>query len=119
MSLHPAPKNITADRTMAILTTVWSDGHVSVYPFGLLRAACPCAACRGGHENMSPEPDEAVFSIKWPDGPEARIVSIEQAGAYGIILVWEDGHRFGIYNWHFLRALCPCEECRSGKSLLK
>ena len=26
----------------------WSDGHTTgIYPFELLRALCPCAACRG------------------------------------------------------------------------
>jgi DUF971 family protein len=29
-----------------------------------------------------------------------------------LTIVWEDGHDYGIYNWHYLRALCPCEEDR-------
>ena len=31
----------------------------------------------------------------------------------GPTLVWEDGHDYGIYNWHYLRALCPCEADRA------
>ena len=27
-------------------------------------------------------------------------------------VVWEDGHDYGIYNWYYLRKLCPCAECR-------
>ena len=30
-----------------------------------------------------------------------------------LAIVWEDGHDYGIFNWHYLRALCPCAECRA------
>jgi DUF971 family protein len=62
---------------------------------------------------MSPEPDLEVFLKHLPDSPATRMRSIEGAGSYAIIIEWEDGHHFGIYNWHYLRALCPCEECRA------
>ncbi len=106
------PRDITADRQSKVLTITWQDGHVSRYAFGLLRAACPCAGCRGGHEKMSAEPDEAVFSMEWPTGAEAHMQGIEGVGSYAIMLEWEDGHRSGIYTWHYLRALCPCDEDR-------
>lgn len=109
------PKAITADRNQGILKITWADGHASEYPFGLLRAACPCASCRGGHENMHPEPDEEVFLTHLPDGPEIRMHSIEGVGSYAITIEWEDGHHYGIYNWHYLRKLCPCQECRKDK----
>ncbi len=111
MDIRPA--EITANRANSIVTIQWNDGHRSAYPFGLLRAACPCASCRGGHENMSAEPDAEVFSTVLPESPATRIRSVEAAGSYAIIIEWEDGHHYGIYNWHYLRALCPCEECRS------
>ena len=106
------PTGVTADRQKREMTVTWSDGHTSVYPFGLLRAACPCASCRGGHENMRSDPDEAVFSVQLPDSPQTRIRRVEPVGAYAITIEWEDGHHFGIYNWHFLRKLCPCPQCR-------
>ena len=106
------PAGITANRQTREMTINWSDGHVSVYPFGLLRAACPCASCRGGHENMRPEPDEAVFQTVLPDSPQTRIQQVEAVGSYALGITWEDGHSFGIYNWNFLRALCPCPQCR-------
>ena len=108
------PTNITVDKQKQELTIVWGDGHTSVYPFTLLRAACPCAECRGGHEKMGPEPDPEVFEVTLEDSRATHLVSIEPVGTYGITLVWEDGHDYGIYRWHYLRALCPCEECRSG-----
>jgi DUF971 family protein len=106
------PTGITANKTEHQITIQWNDGHTSVYPFGLMRAACPCASCRGGHENMSAEPDPAVFDKVMADSPETRLVNIEAAGGYGMVIHWEDGHSYGIYNWHYLRALCPCKQCR-------
>ncbi len=106
--LSEKPTGITADRQAALMTITWADGHISPYPFYLLRAACPCAQCRGGHENMSAEPDPAVFDAPPEEGPRVRLTNIRQTGSYGITLVWEDGHDYGIYNWHYLRALCPC-----------
>ncbi len=106
------PKDITVNRQANLFTIEWNDGHHSEYPFMLLRAACPCAACRGGHENMSQEPDEKAFHTRLPDGPATRVDDVEAVGSYGLTVHWGDGHHFGIYNWYFLRALCPCLICR-------
>ena len=106
------PTAITANRQTGEMTIIWSDDHTSVFPFGLLRVACPCASCRGGHENMGSDPDEAMFQVQLPDSPQTRLNRVEAAGAYGIIFEWEDGHHYGIYNWHYLRKLCPCPACR-------
>ncbi len=106
------PTGITADRRLSELTITWDDGHTSLYPFALLRAACPCAECRGGHEHMRTDPDPEVFSTELEDTPATRLKDIEAVGSYAITLLWEDGHNYGIYNWNFLRALCPCPICR-------
>lgn len=108
------PTGITADRTQSTLTITWSDGHVSIYPFGLLRNACPCAECRGGHDQMSAEPAPAIFQKPDAEGPAARLRSLEAVGSYAIAIEWEDGHHHGIYTWRYLRALCPCLACRGG-----
>ena len=110
--MNVSPEKITANRNSAELTIVWNDGHTSVYPFGLLRAACPCASCRGGHENMRSDPDPEVFFHVLPDSPQTRLKNIEGIGSYAISFEWEDGHHFGIYNWSYLRKLCPCSECQ-------
>jgi DUF971 family protein len=108
------PTGITADRTTSILTIAWSDGHTSHYPFSLLRNACPCASCRGGHENMRSTPDPFVFDLPVEDSPRTHLVNLEAVGSYAITIAWEDGHHYGIYNWSYLRALCPCPQCLSG-----
>ncbi len=108
------PTKISADRGQRLLTLTWQDGHISVYPFKLLRAGCPCASCRGGHENMRAEPDPEVFEMDLPDTEGTQIRKIEAVGNYAISIEWEDGHHYGIYNWRYLRGLCPCDECRAG-----
>ncbi len=106
------PTGITADRNSAELTISWNDGHTSIYSFTLLRNACPCAECRGGHEKMGSDLDAEVFDLPLEDTPATRIRNIEGVGSYAITLEWEDGHHYGIYNWVYLRKLCPCPVCR-------
>ena len=48
------------------------------------------------------------------DSPKTHLRQVEAVGGYGITVEWEDGHHYGIYTWEYLRALCPCEPCRSG-----
>ncbi len=106
------PVSITANRLTSELIVDWNDGHHSQFPFRLLRTACPCASCRGGHEKMSSEPDPDVFANQVQVSPATDLVKVELAGSYGVTIEWRDGHRYGIYNWHYLRALCPCPICR-------
>jgi len=106
------PVGITADRQKRTMTVNWNDGHTSEIPFTLLRNACPCAECRGGHENMGADPEPELFTAPDEDTPATRLENIEAVGTYGITPVWEDGHHYGIYSWNFLRKLCPCPVCR-------
>ena len=107
------PISITANRQKKELTVIWDDGHESVYSFELLRAGCPCAECRGGHENMGSEPPPEAFETHIDDEKKITLVNIVPVGSYAITPVWEDGHDYGIYQWTYLRALCPCKICRS------
>ncbi len=111
------PTAITADRQKGELTITWEDGHQSVYPFSLVRHACPCAECRGGHEKMGSTPDPVVFSLPDEDSPSTRLRNLEAVGTYAITFEWEDGHHYGIYTWAYLRALCPCPECQARRGL--
>ena len=106
------PTSITANRGKKELSVIWDDGHISLYTFSLLRAGCPCAECRGGHDKMGAIPDPSVFTADLSDSPGTRINNVVPVGSYGITPVWEDGHAAGIYRWEYLRALCPCGECR-------
>jgi len=107
------PTSITADLEKKEVAVAWDDDHSSNYSFSLLRAGCPCAECRGGHDKMGDTPDPSVFSTLPRDTPSTQLKNIFPVGSYGITPVWEDGHAAGIYRWVYLRALCPCGECRN------
>ena len=106
------PGGITANRETSELIIEWKDGHASRIPFSLLRNACPCAECRGGHDKMGSTPPPEVFSMELVDSPRTRLGNIESVGTYALNPYWEDGHQFGIFTWEYLRALCPCPICR-------
>ncbi len=106
MNNSPTPTGFTADRATHKLTVTWDTGKTCVYPFDLLRNACPCAQCRGGHENMKPEPDDDVFTIPLMNVASAQLVNLEAMGNYAINIEWGDGHNHGIYNWPYLYSLC-------------
>ena len=110
MSNRSNPRNVTptginADRTTGAFTITWSDGAEHKISFELMRNACPCAQCRGGHENMSSEPGDDVFTIPLLDINTTRLDNIEMIGNYAIGIVWGDGHSHGIYHWHYLYSL--------------
>ena len=106
------PAGITANRETRELIIEWKDGHTSRIPFSLLRNACPCAECRGGHDKMGSTPPSEVFEMELEDSARTRLTNVEAVGTYALTPLWEDGHQFGIYTWEYLRALCPCPICR-------
>ena len=106
------PTGVTANRESSELVIDWKDGHVSRIPFWLLRNACPCAECRGGHDKMGSTPPPEIFAMEMEISERTRINSIEAVGTYALNPYWEDGHHFGIFTWSYLRALCPCPICR-------
>lgn len=63
---------------------------------------------------MGSVPDPEVFTLEDEDIPATRMRNLEAVGSYALTIEWEDGHDYGIYNWNYLRALCPCSECRGG-----
>ena len=98
------PLKVGASRSRGLLLVDWSDGHHSEYRFADLRAACPCAQCRG--EPGRPAPIRIPLNT-----PEStQLERVDSVGNYAIQLAWKDGHSFGIYTWEYLRELCPCGE---------
>jgi DUF971 family protein len=62
---------------------------------GLLRSSCKCAQCL-----------RARIDGNFPDRfDDAAIVEAAPVGAFGLNLVFSDGHRRGIYPWPYLREL--------------
>jgi DUF971 family protein len=102
------PKSIQASRSQGQLVIEWEDGHRSQYPLAGLRAACPCAACRGGHEGMGVLPTPALLDAPLAPGASTDLLRLDAVGNYALQPAWQDGHDDGIYSWEYLRALCPC-----------
>ena len=86
------------------LTIVWGDGKRCFYPVVLLRLKCPCATCRDIRQNTDPlrviDPAQIV--------PEAlSIVDAQEVGNYALSFRFSDGHATGIYDFRYLREICP------------
>jgi len=65
---------------------------------------------------MSALPNSDVFSLPPEDSSATHLLNVEAVGSYALTIAWEDGHQYGIYRWDYLRALCPCPECRQAFS---
>lgn len=102
------PKSVQASKSRGELVILWEDAHESRFPLAGLRAACPCAECRGGHEAMGQPVTPDLMTARTVEGAAAELVSLDVVGNYALLPVWGDGHRYGIYSWEMLRRLCPC-----------
>lgn len=78
----------------------WSDGHVSPFPLRYLRGWCPCAICQGHFQGE--------FRFIENEGPS--LLGAEPVGNYAMRLIFADGHDTGIYQFSYLRAICPSPE---------
>jgi len=94
LSTTPLDIDIVRDRSVTI---TFDDGVVAEYEVRALRAACPCASCRGWRERGE---------VAWPRPGMPDTVTIADAeltGAWGLSIDWSDGHSTGIYAWSVLR----------------
>ena len=78
----------------------WQDNHGSIYPFEVLRRACPCSMCAATRAS-GPAPACAAAEL-WPD--EIRREST------GLRIRWQDGHET-TFGGQALRDLCRCAMC--------
>lgn len=92
----------------------WDDGTRSELPLSGLRAACPCAECRGGHAGMGGPGSPEMLRQPLPEGWSAALESLQGIGNYALQPVWGDGHSYGIFSWEYLRQLCPGGEVHGG-----
>lgn len=90
------PSDIKARQAEQVLEITWPDGGADRIPYRVLRAACPCAACK----------DEFTGEriIRYEDVREdVRLEGLETVGSYAVKPFWNDGHSTGIYTWEQLR----------------
>lgn len=75
----------------------FDDDVVAEFSLMELRLNCPCATCRALRDR-----DEDVWPRPGSPVP-LRIDDAQFHGAWGINLVWNDGHSTGIYPFESLR----------------
>jgi len=98
---------VAASRSRGLLIIDWDDGSRCELPLRGLRAACPSAECRGGHEGVGGPGSPDMLQQPLPEGRSAELESMQGVGNYAIQPVWSDGHSYGIFSWEYLRQLCP------------
>jgi prepilin-type processing-associated H-X9-DG protein len=90
------PRTIDVARDSGV-TITFHDGHVARFDLVTLRRACPCATCRGLR-------DQGLDSWPRPGSPQPlRVEDARRHGAWGLVLIWNDGHATGIYPFESLR----------------
>ncbi len=103
------PEKILVDIDSKQVQINWTDRHASVYDFTYLRRACPCAECRPWAKGVA-DAFEIPESVRNAIGDLKSVGDVSMIGGYAISFVWADGHRYGIYNFEYLRELCPCDQ---------
>jgi DUF971 family protein len=94
--MNTTVRDVTIERGESV-TITFDDNLVCTFAVSDLRAACPCATCRGWRERGE---------LAWPRPGQSAEISIsnaEFAGAWGLSIAWSDGHDTGIYAWASLR----------------
>jgi DUF971 family protein len=91
-------KTVSNHRQSGTLEILWSDGKKQRFPHAFLRLQCQCAHCKS--HRLQGKILDAV-------SPQLRVTEILAVGAYGVQLIFSDGHDRGIYPWIYLRDLTP------------
>lgn len=104
---HPLPSRVRLSDDRKQLLITWSDGVDCDYPLTMLRKKCPCATCTTEAKAKGP------FYIPLFTADAVSLKDITQQGNYALQFVWHDGHHTGIYDYAYLRSLCPKVESSS------
>jgi DUF971 family protein len=95
-STYASPESLELTDDDSVLQIVWDDGHTSRHLLSVLRAACPCAHCKGHHPSQS-------LNLTAEQFPGISINDLATVGRYAYNIVWSDGHNTGIYTLAMLR----------------
>src|SRR4051794_749388 len=87
------PTEIVLHQASRVLEITFADGSVYRLPCEFLRVHSPSAEVRGHG------PGQEVLQVGKRD---VNITAIEPVGAYGVRLIFTDGHDTGLYSWDYL-----------------
>jgi len=96
MDQHPLPTEINLHQKSRVLEIAYDDGARFRLPCEYLRVYSPSAEVRGH------TPDQAKLQI---GKEEVNITDLQQIGSYAVKIVFDDGHRSGLYDWQYLYKL--------------
>lgn len=91
------PEQLNNSKAQGTLELVWQDGGRQVLSHAFLRAHCKCTQCQSLRLIGGVEALEAAAGV--------RVEDLKTVGAYGVQLIFSDGHERGIYPWEYLRTL--------------
>ncbi len=97
----PIPTNIRLHKTSRTLELEFDDDSNYLLSWEYLRVFSPSAEVKGhGHGQ----------EILQTGKKNVRVTDIKPVGNYAVQLVFDDGHRTGIYSWKYLHELCINEQ---------
>ena len=92
----PQPTELRLEKQRRVLVIDYDDGAHFELPCHYLRTHSPSAEVRG-HGLSEPK--------LLPGKEGVNIERIEPVGNYAVTLIFDDGHKTGIYSWSFLYEL--------------
>lgn len=96
MSKKHLPTEIKLHQKSRVLEIAFDDGARFHLPCEYLRIFSPSAEVRG----------YTADTWKLETGKEAvNITDLEQVGGYAVKIYFDDGHKTGLYDWHYLYKL--------------
>jgi len=96
MEKNPLPTEINLHQKSRVLEIAYDDGARFLLPCEYLRVYSPSAEVRGHTA------DQAKLQI----GKEhVNISDLQQIGSYAVKIVFDDGHKSGLYDWQYLYKL--------------
>lgn len=93
----PWPIKISYSKGERLLTVIFDSNEIRKIPAEYLRVESPSAEVQGHHPS-----EKKIITGK----ENVAILSIEAVGNYAVRLIFDDGHKTGIYTWdYFYRAM--------------
>ncbi|MCG6943331.1 MAG: DUF971 domain-containing protein [Thiohalocapsa sp.] len=96
MDKHPLPTELNLHQQSRVLEIAFDDGAHFRLPCEYLRVYSPSAEVRGH------TPDQARLQVGKED---VNIRDMQQIGSYAVKIVFDDGHKSGLYDWQYLYKL--------------
>ena len=94
-AINAFPETLELTDDESVLQITWDDGHTSRHRLDVLRAACPCAHCKGHAPEQS-------LNLRPEQFPGVKLLDMAAVGRYAYHLVFNDHHDTGIYTLKML-----------------